>query len=94
MLTKHQGFEKVFSIASTNFIHQDYDRTTKLHRMYKAFITGEDADYLLHRFNLREDETMFAQRIVRTTNTPLHMEKKDMSVQMPVRNRCKSVSVP
>lgn len=66
MLTKHQGFEKVFSIASTNFVHQDYDRTVELHRMYKAFITGEDAAYLLHRFNLREDETMFAQRMLLT----------------------------
>lgn len=66
MLTKEQAFKRIFEIASTDFTHQDYKRTIDLRRLYKAFVTGEDADYLLRQFDQRENKEQFAQRCLLT----------------------------
>lgn len=62
MITKEQAFSKIFDIASTDFTHANYQRTVDLKRIYKALITGEGAEFLLKRFNLRENEEQFTQR--------------------------------
>lgn len=62
MMTKTQAIAKCFNICNTNYIHPDYERTVNLRKTYKALITGEGIDYLLKRFNPREDEAAFNQR--------------------------------
>ena len=63
MLTKDQGFDKIYAIADTEFTHQDYLRTVSLRKKYKALITGEGADFLIHQFQPRESPELFAQRL-------------------------------
>jgi hypothetical protein len=63
MLTKEQGFERIFAIADLDYTHQDYKRCVELRKKYKALMTGEDADYLIHRFQPRESTELFAQRL-------------------------------
>jgi hypothetical protein len=63
MLTKEQGFERIFAIADLDYTHQDYARCVELRNKYKALMTGEGADYLIHRFQPRESPELFAQRL-------------------------------
>lgn len=66
MLTLEEGFARIYTIAETHFLHQDYQRTVNLRKKYKALVTGEEVDFLLHQFNPREDEILFKQRLALT----------------------------
>ena len=47
--------------------HQDYDRVVLLTReYYRPLITGQDVGHLLKRFNRREDEAAYRQRLLLT----------------------------
>ena len=63
MLTLTEGFQRIFYIAENHFLHQDYNRTVELRKKYKALVTGEEIDFLLHQFNPREDDILFSQRV-------------------------------
>lgn len=43
--------------------HRDYDRVVELSSLYKKLITGENIESLLKRYNPRETEAQFEQRI-------------------------------
>ena len=63
MLKLDKVFEKIFDTAKNNTKHPDYQRTVDLNKLYKALITGEGAEDYIRRFNLREDEDLFKQRL-------------------------------
>ena len=47
--------------------HRDYDRVVELSRdYYRPLITGHNVGHLLHRFNKREDEDAYRQRLLLT----------------------------
>lgn len=72
-LTKAAELAKTRVIKRTK--HKDYQRTVDLARKYKALKSGEDLGYLMRRFNRRESEQEFDQRMRLTKHiTPAIIE--------------------
>jgi len=56
------GLDKLKEIILHKKTHEDYDRTVKLAKKYKALISGEGIEDYLQQFVRREDKELFEQR--------------------------------
>ena len=80
--------------VSQKLKHEHYERVTRLTReYYRPMITGEGAEHLIRRFNMREDETAYKQRLLLTqlitpaiTNTLMSPARKVPKVKPVVDN--------
>ncbi len=61
--TLQQGLRIFFETIHYGITHQDYDRTVALAKDYTTYTTGMDFKHKLKRFNMRETEEMFNQRV-------------------------------
>ena len=59
----------LLKLIEKNLSHPDYPRVTDLADHYRKLITGKKIDSLLKRFNPRESEDMFKQRVALTIAT-------------------------
>lgn len=66
MITKEELKELLFDTVRLKLTHEHYDRTVYLADLYSKIISGKDINELLKQFVRREDDTMFAQRVLLT----------------------------
>lgn len=52
--------------VNTRAQHEYYERAVEFRNVYRALVTGENAEFLLKRFVRREDEEAFEQRVALT----------------------------
>lgn len=66
-MTLEQAVRIALPNVSQKLKHEHYDRVTRLTReYYRPMITGEGAEHLIRRFNMREDEEAYRQRLLLT----------------------------
>jgi hypothetical protein len=66
-MTLEQAVRIALPNVSQKLKHGHYDRVTRLTReYYRPMITGEGAEHLIRRFNMREDEQAYKQRLLLT----------------------------
>lgn len=64
MPTLQQFVQRLVPMAKDKKKHKHYDHVVGLSReLYRPLMTGADADHLIRRFNLREDEDAYKQRL-------------------------------
>lgn len=68
-MTKEQAYSQLLETITNDNKHADYPRVTALAEDYRILITGKDIATKLKRFNPREDEEMFKQRVALTIAT-------------------------
>lgn len=65
------GLDILFETINYNLRHQDYERVQRIADDFTIYATGHNVEKKLKRFNGREDEAAFKQRITLTqVNTP------------------------
>lgn len=67
MYNKKEAFDILAKTIIQEIRHQDYTRVVELAKKYKAMISGENMEEFIKRFNMREDDELFKQRL-RLTN--------------------------
>lgn len=73
--------------------HQDYDKVVELAKLYRKLLTGEGMDTLMRRFDRREDEAMFKQRmrITQHITKTVSLNVKDVYHKIPRSNSVQRV---
>ena len=73
--------------------HQDYDKVVELASLYRKLLTGEGMDTLMRRFDRREDEAMFKQRmrITQHITKTVSLNVKDVYHKIPRSNSVQRV---
>ena len=93
MLDLQTSTAHALRLAVTKYKHPYYEHTVKLARMYKAFITGEDLEYMLRKFDRRESEEDFkqansiAQQITPAITSALMNPARKMVTVKPIVDR-------
>lgn len=62
-LTKEKAFDILTDVVKNKLRHRDYDRVTEYADKLRRIITGEDMTPLMRRFDKRESEAQFQQRV-------------------------------
>lgn len=68
-MTKDEAYKILVDTVANDIKHPDYKHVTDLAKDYKTYITGKGIDAKLKRFNPREDQDMFDQRVKLTIAT-------------------------
>jgi len=67
-MTQQEAILIVKDIIQGGLRHRNYQRTVEKATQYKRYITGEEIHKEMQRFNKREDDEAFAQRVAITSN--------------------------
>lgn len=78
-LTIEQGKEIIIDAIENKTTHANYRRVCNLAKIYAQLITGESIVDLLNRFQKREDDETFKQRVQLTTTTVESLSKSVMN---------------